>query len=92
MPYRSGEEVLVNRAGLYAGWLVLDVRLLLFLVLLCAGITLLLLAVLVRRRAWHEYVSLFVASWAVLVALGLLLLQTILSYPVVVERDFFPLK
>jgi hypothetical protein len=82
----------VARSGLYAGWIVLDARLAVFLALLCAGVTLLLLALLVRRRVWHEYVTLFVASWSVLFLIGFLLLQTVLGYPVLVERDFFPLR
>jgi uncharacterized membrane protein len=80
------------RSGLYAGWIVVDLRLLTFLALLAVGIALLLLGLLVRRRAWHEYVTLFVAIASVIVIVGLLLLQTVLNYPVVVERDFFPLR
>lgn len=80
------------RSGLYAGWIVVDVRLLVFLALLAVGIALLLLGLLVRRRAWHEYVTLFVAISSVILVVGLLLLQTVLNYPVVVERDFFPLR
>ncbi len=82
----------MNRGGLYGGWIVVDVRLATFLVLLCAASAALLLTLLVRRRPWHEYATLFVALWAGMVGLGFLLLQTILNYPVLVERDFFPLK
>jgi hypothetical protein len=82
----------VHRSGLFAGWLVVDVRLGLILAVFCTGVALLLLGLLVRRRAWHEYVSLFVAITTVLFSLGFLLLQTVLRYPVLVERDFFPLK
>ena len=82
----------MNRGGLYGGWIVVDVRLATFLALLCAGITAMLLALLVRRRPWHEYATLFVALWTGMVSVGFLLLQTILNYPILVERDFFPLK
>lgn len=82
----------MSRGGLYAGWVVVDVRLLVFLVLLTLGISSLLLALLVRRRAWHEYVTLFISVSSLLFLLAVLLLQTILNYPVLVERDFFPLR
>lgn len=80
------------RSGLFAGWVVVDVRLMAFLGLLAVGIALLLLGLLVRRRAWHEYVTLFVAITSVILVVGFLLLQTVLNYPVIVERDFFPLR
>ncbi len=82
----------MSRSGLYAGWVVVDVRLFVFLTLLCTGITVLLLALLVRRRAWHEYVTLFVAVSSILFVVAFVLLQTVLGYPLVVERDFFPLR
>lgn len=78
--------------GVYGGWILVDVRLLIFLALLSAGVSTLLLALLVRRRVWHEYVSLFTATTTVLFLMGLLLLQTVLDYPVVVARDFFPIR
>jgi hypothetical protein len=80
------------RSGLYAGWIVVDVRLLAFVVLLCLGVSLLLLALLVRRRPWHEYVTLFVSISSILFALSVLLLQTVFDYPILAERDFFPLR
>jgi hypothetical protein len=82
----------VGRSGVYAGWIVVDVRLLVFLALLCTGVTLLLLALLVRRRPWHEYVTLFVAVSSILFLVSFAMLQTVLDYPVLVERDFFPLN
>ena len=82
----------MDRSGLYAGWIVIDMRLLVFLLLLSSGISLLLLGLLVRRRAWHEYVTLHVAITTVLLIVGFALLQTVLHYPVFVERDFFPLR
>lgn len=78
--------------GIYAGWIVVDIRLLTFLALLSTGISLLLLGLLVRRRPWHEYVTLFTALTVILFGIGLFLLQTFLNHPVVVERDFFPLR
>ena len=52
----------------------------------------LLLGLLVRRRAWHEYVTLFVSVASILFGVGFLLLQTVFDYPILVERDFFLLK
>lgn len=80
------------RGGQYAGWIVVDLHLLGFLLLLVTGITLLILGFAFRRRQWHEYVTLFVAIFLTLLACGLLLLHGVFHYPVVVERHFFPLK
>lgn len=82
----------MNRGGLYAGWILVDLKLLAVLVLLSVGIALLLVALVVRRRAWHEYVTLFTALTFILFALGLFLLQVVLDYPVFVERHFFPVE
>ncbi len=82
----------MSRSGLYAGWVLVDVRLLAVLLLLSVGIALLLLGLVVRRRAWHEYVTLFVAVASILFAVGLFLLQVIVDYPVFVERHFFPVE
>lgn len=79
-------------SSVYAGWIVLDLRALIALLLLAVGVALLLLGLLVRRRAWHEYVTLFVALSSILLVAGFLLLQTVLHHPVLVERDFFPLR
>jgi len=79
-------------SGIYGGWIAVDVRLLLFLALLSSGVSSLLLGLLVRRRAWHEYLTLFVATATILFVLGLVLLQTVLDYPVIVSRDFFPIR
>jgi len=82
----------MDRSGLYAGWIVVDVRLLLVLLLLSIGIAMLLLGLVVHRRAWHEYVTLFVAISAILFTIGLFLVQVVLDYPAFVERHFFPLQ
>jgi hypothetical protein len=37
-------------------------------------------------------VTLFTALTVILFGIGLFLLQTFLNHPVVVERDFFPLR
>ncbi len=79
-------------SGVYAGWIVVDLRALLALALLAVGVSLLLLGLLVRKRAWHEYVTLFVALSSILLIAGFFLLQTGLHHPVIVERDFFPLR
>jgi len=79
-------------SGVYAGWIVVDLRALLALALLAVGVSLLLLGLLVRKRAWHEYVTLFVALSSILLIAGFFLLQMALHHPVIVERDFFPLR
>lgn len=80
-----------SRSGLYAGWILVDVKLLAVLVLLSVGVALLLLALIVHRRAWHEYVSLFLTVATILFVVGLFILQVVVDYPVFVERHFFPI-
>lgn len=78
----------VSIASLYAGWIVVDVRLLLVVLLLSTGLSLMALGLFVRGRRWHEYVTLFVSFFSVLLVLCLLVLQ-LLGYPVFIERHFF---
>ncbi len=78
--------------GIYGGWIAIDLGLLATLGLLSLFVSMLLVGVLVRRRAWHEYVTLIAATVMILFLLGLVLLQTVLGYPVVIERDFFLIR
>lgn len=77
---------------IYGGWIAIDLGLLCTLALLSLCVSMLLVGLLVRRRAWHEYVTLVTATVTVLFLLGLLLLQTVFDYPVVIERDFFRIR
>ena len=77
---------------IYGGWIAIDLGLLRTLALLSLFVSMLLVGLLVRRRAWHEYVSLVTATVTILFVLGLVLLQIVFDYPVVVERDFFPIR
>jgi hypothetical protein len=79
-------------SGVYAGWIVVDLRALAAVCLLAVGLALMLLGLLVRRRAWHEYITMFIALSSILLLAGFVLLQTVMNHPVVVERDFFPLR
>ena len=80
----------MSGSGIYAGWIVINVHLLVFLSLLCAGVSALLVALILRHRVWYEYVSLFAAAFLLLFLLGFMIFQFVLSRPIVVERDFFP--
>lgn len=77
--------------GLYAGWIIVDLRLLLFLALLSIGITLLLISLLIRGCIWHQYITIFIAISFFIFALGFVFLQLVLGYPIIIERDFFKL-
>jgi len=79
-------------ATVYGGWIAIDVRSLATLGLLSIGIALLLIGVFLRRRPWHHYLLSFLALFLGVFLLGFLLVQTILPFPVVVVRDFFPLR
>jgi hypothetical membrane protein len=79
----------MERAGAYAGWIVVDLRLLTAIVLLSVGITLLLIGIFVRKKAWHEYVTIFVALTTTFIAIAFFVCHAILRYPVVLQRHFF---
>ena len=74
----------------YAGWFVLDVRLLAFVVLISVFLTLGILALFFRGRRWHEYATAFVGIFLLVLAVTLLVFNRILSYPVFAIEDLFP--
>ncbi len=79
-------------AGIYAGWVVVNLHLLVFLLLLSAGLSTLVTLLAFRRRVWHEYLSLSAALFLIFFVASWLICQFLLSMPVVTERDFFPLR
>jgi|GEM_PF-1521077 len=80
---------LVERAGAYAGWLVIDLKLLGAVILLSVGIALLIIGVFVRKKAWHEYVTIFVSLTTAFVAIAFFVCHVILRYPIILQRHFF---
>jgi len=82
----------MSGSGIYAGWIVINVHLLVFLTLLCSGLSALLIALVFRHRPWHVYLSLFAGVLMILFLFGFLIFQFVLASPIVAERDFFPLQ
>ena len=74
----------------YAGWFVVDVRLLGFVVLISVFLTLGVLALFFRGRRWHEYVSAFVSIFVLVLVVTVLVFNKIASYPVFLIEEMFP--
>jgi len=74
----------------YAAWVSVDLRLLVFVVLIAAlasgGVS----AILVKSRQWRDYVSVYIIAFAVVFAIALLIFNEIAHYPVFVVEAFFP--
>ncbi len=75
----------------YAGWFMLDVRLAGSLLLLCASVAVLVVALWFRDRSWHELVTGFVAIFSVSLAATLVLTSLIASFPALTVETFFPI-
>lgn len=75
----------------YAGWIAVDVRLLLFIVFISAltagGTT----ALFARGKTRPQIAALYMTSLVVIVALSVLLFNQIATYPVFVVESFFPM-
>ncbi len=76
--------------NLYAGWIVLDLRLLVFILLISLFLTVSVLTLFVRGRRWHEYVSLSIALYAIAFTLILIVFNLIAKYPVFRVEALFP--
>ena len=74
----------------YGAWVALDLRLLIFVVLIsilaAVGITLLS----AKRRNWVEYAALAIVSFTGTFLVFVLILNAIADYPVFAIRSFFP--
>ena len=75
---------------LYAGWFVVDTRLLLFVGLISIFLTASIITLFIRKRRWHEYVTIFFAMQALSFVLLMLVLNLIADYPVFRIESFFP--
>ena len=74
----------------YDGWFVVDVRLLIFVVLISLFMTLGILALVFRGRRWHEYVTAFVSIFILVLGVTVLVFNQIASYPVFMIEEVFP--
>jgi hypothetical protein len=75
---------------LYAGWIVLDLRLLVFVLLISLFLTVSIITLFVRGRRWHEYVTIFVAVYTLAFAVILVVFNVIARYPVFRVEALFP--
>jgi len=74
----------------YAAWVAVDLRLLIFVMLVSALTAAGVAALVVRgRRAW-DYASVFVVAFALTLGLSLAIFNGIAQYPVFVIESFFP--
>lgn len=74
----------------YAGWVSVDVRLLLFLVMLSVVGSVGTTAILGRERTRVELAAIFIVSFCALLAILVLIFNQLASYPVFVVDAFFP--
>lgn len=74
----------------YAAWVSVDVRLLVFVLLIAALIGAGVAAILVKSRRTHDYLSVFVLAFVGTLALLLLVFNEIAQHPVFVVESFFP--
>ena len=75
----------------YAGWFVVDLRLLGFVTLVSAFLTLGLVALLRRAKRWHEYATAFVTIFIVVMILSILVFNRVARYPVFSIETMFSL-
>jgi hypothetical protein len=78
--------------GVYGAWLVIDFRLMWMTIILSIGLSLIVLALFVRNRRWHEYITLFVAISTIVFLLVTLVLIVFFGRSVIMSRDFFLLQ
>jgi hypothetical protein len=74
----------------YAGWFVLDLRLLVFVLLVGILLTAGTLAIGFRKRQWAEIVSAGFSLYIMIVAGLIVLLNVVFYYPVFRVESFFP--
>lgn len=69
-------------ARIYLIWIELDLRLMGFLTLVSVMLAILGLALFVRQRRWHEYVTAFVALFLLMIVVSVLFCNYLFDYPV----------
>jgi hypothetical protein len=74
----------------YAGWFAVDIRLLIFVVLISAFMALGVVALTMRGKRWYEYLSAYVGIFVALLTMTVVVFNQLASYPVFVIKEFFP--
>jgi len=77
--------------GVYGAWLVIDFRLMWFSFILSISISLVIIALFIRNKGWHEYLTLFLAISTIVFLLILVVLNVFFGHAIIISRDFFPL-
>lgn len=79
-----------GNAYAYAGWIVLDARLLTFVLVISFLLTTGTLALFFRGKRWYDYVSAGFALYITLVTVLIIFLNWVIQYPVFRVESFFP--
>ncbi len=74
----------------YAAWVSVDVRLLVFVILIAALTAAGVSAIIVKSRHLRDYLAIFVIAFALAFAVALLVFNEIAHHPVFVVEAFFP--
>jgi len=73
----------------YAAWVVFDLRLLVFVVLISVFLSLGIVALAFRGRRWHEYVTAYISVFIAVLLITILVFNAIASYPVFLIEEVF---
>lgn len=73
----------------YAAWVVFDLRLLIFVVLISLFLTLGIVALSFKGRRWHEYLTAFVSIFIFVLIVSVLIFNKVAGYPVFLIEDVF---
>ena len=83
-------QVVEGSGWRYAAWVALDLRLLLFLILISSLGAVGICIILVRRRRWLDLIAGYLVSFLSLLVLLIIVFNNIAHYPVFVVESFFP--
>ena len=75
----------------YAGWFVIDIRLMIFVVLISLFTALGIMALMFKGKHWHEYVTFFLSVFFAVLFISIGAFNALASYPVFSIEEFFPL-
>jgi len=75
----------------YAGWFVVDIRLMIFVVLISLFTALGIMALTFKGKHWHEYVTFFLSVFVGVLFIAIAVFNAVASYPVFRVEEFFKL-
>ena len=73
----------------YSAWVVFDLRLMIFVLLISGFMTLGVVALFFRGKRWHEYATAFISIFCVVLVVTVLIFNHVASYPVFLIEDVF---